>query len=69
MSHISNHKKIIPLLILVGVIVFAAYYFGNTKQDYIGVVEATILSHTSEVSGKILEMPIELGTHVSKGMS
>lgn len=32
-----------------------------------GAVEADILSHYSEVSGKILEMPVELGQAVKKG--
>lgn len=68
MSHIGNHKKkIIPVLLLILIIVSAAFFYGRTDQNYIGVVEATILSHTSEVSGKILEMPVELGQHVSKG--
>ncbi len=68
MSHIANHKKkIIPLLVLILAVAFIAYFYGKSNQSYIGVVEATILSHTSEVPGKILEMPIELGTHVTKG--
>lgn len=68
MNHIASHKKkIIPLLILIVAITLIAFYFGKSSQSYIGVVEATILSNTSEVSGKILEMPVELGRHVSKG--
>ena len=68
MSHIANHKKrIIPLLILIIIAVAGYLYYGKSSQNYTGVVEATILSNTSEVSGKILEMPIELGQHVSKG--
>ncbi|HML35814.1 MAG TPA: HlyD family efflux transporter periplasmic adaptor subunit [Bacillota bacterium] len=60
-------KKLIPPLILIVIIVLAAAFYGRGGQSYTGVVEATLLSNTSEVSGKILEMPIELGQHVSKG--
>lgn len=68
MKHLANHKKkIIPLLVLIAVIGLIAYFYGRSSQTYTGVVEATILSNTSEVSGKILEMPVELGMHVSKG--
>lgn len=68
MSHIGKHKKkIVPALLLIIVIALVAFFYGRSGQNYIGLVEATILSHTSEVSGKILEMPVELGQHVSKG--
>lgn len=68
MSHISGHKKkLIPVLVLVLVIALSTYFYGMRRGSYTGVVEATILSHTSEVSGKILEMPVELGQQVSKG--
>lgn len=68
MKHIANHKKkFIPPIILIVVISLITYFYLNERQSYTGVVEATILSHTSEVSGKILEMPVELGQHVSKG--
>jgi HlyD family secretion protein len=68
MKHLANHKKkIIPLFVLIVVIGLIAFFYGRSSQTYTGVVEATILSNTSEVSGKILEMPVELGQHVSKG--
>lgn len=68
MNHIAKHKKrIIPVLILIVVIALIAFIYGKGGQNYLGVVEATILSHTAEVPGKILEMPVELGQHVSKG--
>ena len=68
MNHIASHKKkIIPALILIVVIGVTAFYNLKGSQNYTGIVEATILSHTSEVSGKILEMPVELGRQVSKG--
>lgn len=67
-QQIANHKKrIIPLLVLIVVIALIAFFYGRSSQTYTGVIEATILSNTSEVSGKILEMPVELGQHVSKG--
>lgn len=68
MNHIANHKKkIIRLLVLIVVIALIAFFYGRNSQNYIGEVEAMILSNTSEVSGKILEMPVELGQHVLKG--
>lgn len=60
-------KKFIPPLILIVIIALAAAFYGRGDQNYTGVVEATLLSNASEVSGKILEMPIELGQHVAKG--
>jgi len=68
MKHLASHKKkMIPPIILIVVVALIAFFYVSGRQTYIGVVEATILSHTSEVSGKILEMPVELGQHVSKG--
>lgn len=68
MKHIAKHKKkLIPPIILIAIISLITYFYLNERQSYTGVVEATILSHTAEVSGKILEMPVELGQHVSKG--
>lgn len=68
MNPIAKHKKrVIPPLILIVVIALIVFFYGRGGQNYLGVVEATILSNTSEVSGKILEMPVELGQHVSKG--
>ncbi|HWQ78583.1 MAG TPA: HlyD family efflux transporter periplasmic adaptor subunit [Anaerovoracaceae bacterium] len=68
MKNIASHKKkIIPPLILIVIIALIAFFYVNRSQNYTGVVEATILSNTSEVSGKILEMPVEIGQHVSKG--
>ncbi len=68
MNHIANHKKrIIPLLVLIVIAALIMFFYGRGSQNYTGVVEATIISTTSEVSGKILEIPVELGQHVSKG--
>ncbi|MDD3169027.1 MAG: HlyD family efflux transporter periplasmic adaptor subunit [Eubacteriales bacterium] len=68
MNPIAKHKKkILPPLILIVIIALIAFVYEMGGQKYIGVVEATILSHTAEVPGKILEMPVELGQHVSKG--
>jgi HlyD family secretion protein len=68
MSHISGHKKkIIPLFVLIVIVSLTAFFYIRGSRHYIGVVEATILSNTAEVSGKILEMPVEIGQHVSKG--
>lgn len=63
----KHKKKLIPLLGLIVIVGLIAFFYGRSNQTYTGVVEATILSNTSEVSGKILEMPVELGQHVSKG--
>lgn len=62
-----NKKKLIPLLLLIVILSLIAFYYWEDGQNYTGVVEASILSSTSEISGKILELPVELGQHVSKG--
>lgn len=66
MIFLKQKKKIIPLVLII-IISLGIFYYGNNNQRYIGVVESTTVSHTAEVSGKIIEMPVELGTHVSKG--
>lgn len=72
MKHTKNHfsgnkKKIIPPIILILIISLIAFFYVKDREHYTGVVEATVLSNTSEVSGKILEMPVEIGQHVSAG--
>ncbi len=68
MNHIANHKKrIIPLFVLILILALIWFFWGKGAQTYSGVVEAAIISNISEVSGKIIEMPVELGQHVAKG--
>jgi HlyD family secretion protein len=65
-AHLS--KRIIPIVVIIIIgIVSASYYFCYNDDHLIGEVEATILPNKTEVSGKILEMPIELGAQVKKG--
>jgi HlyD family secretion protein len=59
--------KVIPLIILAAAAVLIGYFSLSESDRYTGVVEATIQSHSSEVAGKILKLPVELGQHVSKG--
>lgn len=67
MRQIANHKRIaIPVVLLVAVVLIFFFQLRG-KDRYTGVVEATIHSHVVEVSGKLLELPVELGQHVSKG--
>ena len=67
MRHIANNKRIaIPVVLLVAVVLIFFFQLRG-KDRYTGVVEATIHSHVVEVSGKLLELPVELGQHVSKG--
>lgn len=67
-EHFAHHKKppviLILILIVAAIVIFLVNRGGST---YIGEVESTVFSHTSEVSGKILEMPVEIGQHVKKG--
>ncbi|MDR0465347.1 MAG: HlyD family efflux transporter periplasmic adaptor subunit, partial [Treponema sp.] len=60
-------KKIIPIFILliIGIILFSLLRGGDLKLP--GVVEGTIYSQVSEVSGKIIEMKVQLGSPVKKG--
>ncbi len=68
LNHMANHKKkLIPPVILIVIIALITIFYVKGSQNYTGVVEATILTNTSEVSGKILEMPVEIGQRVSKG--
>lgn len=68
MTHIITlKKKILPLFLLILILALIVFFYVRNNQNYTGVVEATILSHTAEVPGKILEMPVELGQHISKG--
>lgn len=69
----GNHKKLnikivarIIVLFIVLTVTFV-YFFVDRDLKIMGEVEATILSYTSEVSGKILEMPVELGQQVKDG--
>jgi len=60
---------IIAVILVVGVGVTLCSLRQNRPMDFkvIGEVEGTVISHIAEVSGKIAEMHIELGSHVKAG--
>jgi len=68
-ANIHPRKKALPLILLLAIgIAAAAYYFlGISRDTLLGEVEATLYPHKAEVAGKILEMPIDLGSEVKKG--
>lgn len=63
----GHKKKLIPVVLLL-IIVCLLVYFNFIKEDvYIGQVEAQIVTHPAEVSGKIMVADISLGQNVKAG--
>jgi HlyD family secretion protein len=62
-------KRLILAGILLGVLIGTVLVLHFSSSDLVleGYVETTIYPHYSEVSGKIIELPIELGQEVHKG--
>jgi len=61
-------KKIVPAIVLLTIIILIVFNLlrgSNLKLQ--GVVEGTIYSQISEVSGKIIEMNLQLGSPVKTG--
>lgn len=61
-------KKMLPLIaLLIGLAAVMYYFIGINHETLIGEVEATTYPHKTEISGKIVEMPVSLGQEVKKG--
>ena len=60
-SIIKKAKPAIIGLVVIGAVVLGVMWAQNQDKIIQGRVEGEITSHVSEVSGKILEMPIQLG--------
>lgn len=68
MALAGHKKKIIPLVVLLLIAAgVGAYFYLHNENEFSGEVEALIIPHTAEVAGKIIEMPVELGSPVSPG--
>lgn len=66
-SIMKKLKPAIIALVIIGSIVFGLMWAQNQDKIIQGRAEGEITSHVSEVSGKILEMPIQLGQSISQG--
>lgn len=67
MSKVKVNKKAILLMILLLIVAIACFFNLKNSNYYIGKVEGVMVSHSSEVSGKIVECPVQLGSHIKKG--
>lgn len=74
LKHIQNHvlpklKKVLILLVVLSLVGVGYFYVSNHTDNnrYIGQVEAPVISHKTEVSGKLLEVNISLGEKVKAG--
>lgn len=66
MKNLKVKKVLVPIVIILIVLIF--YYFGvRDKSEFLGQVEGVIVSHPSEISGKIIESNISLGQEIKKG--
>lgn len=63
----GKKKKIIAIILLIVALSFIGYLNLGRGNHYTGEVEANLVYHVSEVSGKILECPIQLGSEIKKG--
>ncbi len=62
-------KKVLILIVVLSVIGFGYSYVSNRTDNnrYIGLVEAPVISHKTEVPGKLLEVRVSLGERVKEG--
>jgi HlyD family secretion protein len=55
------------LIVLTGIIFIISRWASSSELVLEGVVETNIYPHYSEVSGKIIELPVQLGQEVKAG--
>lgn len=60
-------KRLVPALYLLLLAALISGCTGGKDLELSGVVETSIISHYSEVSGKIITMPLELGQEIKAG--
>ena len=61
-------KRLILAITLILMMAIITGCFSSSKYlELTGVVETSVISHYSQISGKIIEMPIELGQEVKVG--
>lgn len=60
-------RKFLATSLILTIVALGGCSSSNSSKVLEGVVETTILSHYSEVSGKIMKLPIELGQQVKAG--
>ncbi|HRX20495.1 MAG TPA: biotin/lipoyl-binding protein, partial [Syntrophomonadaceae bacterium] len=60
-------KRLVPALYVLLLIALISGCTGGKDLELSGVVETSIISHYSEVSGKIITMPLELGQEIKAG--
>lgn len=59
--------KILLLFLIICIIVFLTINNYNTSTAFTGTAEAAVYSYSAEISGKIVDMPFNLGESVKKG--
>lgn len=60
-------KPVIPVILLLAVACVLLYFNVLKNPSYVGQAEASLYTHATEVSGKIIESPIQLGQSVKAG--
>lgn len=67
MKRVKVNTKVVPFIVLLLIVAVVCYFNLKDRNYYIGEVEGVMVSHSAEVSGKILESPVQLGSHIKKG--
>ena len=67
MGELSMKKSILALGLAFLLLVLISGCSGGKDLEIMGIVETSIISHYSEVAGKIIAMPLELGQEVKAG--
>jgi HlyD family secretion protein len=67
MGELSMKKSILAIGLAFLLLVLSSGCSGGKDLEIMGIVETSIISHYSEVAGKIIAMPLELGQEVKAG--
>ncbi|MHC1722616.1 MAG: HlyD family secretion protein [Aminipila sp.] len=67
MKRIKVNTKVVPFIVVILLVAVVCYFNLKDRNYYIGEVEGVMVSNSAEVSGKILESPVQLGSQIKKG--